>query len=53
MTVLFWAVIVYASFINRSAMLETIELKMARIKGESVFHLIQTTRQWGIMHGAV
>lgn len=52
-TVLFWAIVVYISFINRSAMLDKVELEMARIKGESVFHIIQTTRHWGTKHGAV
>ena len=52
-TVLFWAIVIYVSFINRSAMLGKIELEMARIKGESVFHLVQTTRRWNTMHGAV
>lgn len=52
-TLLFWAVVVYISFINRSVMMNHIELEMARMKGESVFHLIQTTRQWNTQHGAV
>ncbi len=52
-TLLFWAVIVYMSFINRSLMLDKIELEMARFKGETVFHLIQTTRRWNTLHGVV
>lgn len=53
LALLFWALVVYASFLNRSAMLNQIEIEMARIKGESVFHLIQTTRRWNTLHGAV
>jgi len=52
-TLLFWAIVVYISFINRSVMMSQIELEMARMKGETVFHLIQTTRQWNTLHGAV
>lgn len=49
----FWMLVIGSSYVTRSAMLDRVTMAMAQQRGETIFHLIQTTRFWNAEHGSV